>query len=350
MSNSLFEHPVQASTEQPSQFQDIQANNLAVRNKIVTGGSRVNIPVPASAALNGAVLTPNIVPVTPQQLLSGAVAISLLPVAPTGAISLQLPTAAAMVAAMQGLFGQMSSPAGGASFDFVLVNPAAFTVTPVAGAGFSISAGAAVAIPAGSVAAPTAASFTVVITVPTAGSCACILSNVTGATGPMGATGATGATGAAGSDGVAAYAQFTQNIQGTNNSVAPTTGGNGIGFSFANSIFNNAGIVQTANTQGQYFVLPAPGVYKVEYEMSLGSAGSVGLYLGAGPTSAGVALDTNTVAGSTTATTWIHGGGIVDASINPVVVVGSVVGTAAVVTAGTAAGNFMTRLTFLALS
>lgn len=347
MSNSLFEHPV-STYEQPSQFQDIQANSLAVRTKIVTGGSRVNIPVPASAALNGPVSTPNLVAVSPQQLLSGAVAIALLPVAPTGAISLQLPTAAAMVAAMQGLFGEMSSPAGGASFEFVLVNPSAYTVTPVAGAGFSISPGGAVAVPAGSVAAPTAAAFTVVITVPTAGACACVLSNETGATGPIGPT---GPTGAAGSDGVAAYAEFTNTTTQTpNNSVAPTTGSNGIGFSFPNAVFNNAGIVQTANTQGQYFVLPAPGVYQVDYQMSLASAGSLALFVGPGPTSSGVAIDNNTVAGASTATTWIHGSGIVDASVSPVVVVGSVVGTANVPAAGTAAGIYAAKVTFLALS
>jgi hypothetical protein len=46
--------------------------------------------------------------------------------------------------------------------------------------------------------------------------------------------------------------------------------------------------------------------------------------------------------------TWIHGRALVVVAGSPVVVaVSSVVGTAAVVTAGTAAGNYLIRLTFL---
>jgi hypothetical protein len=39
--------------------------------------------------------------------------------------------------------------------------------------------------------------------------------------------------------------------------------------------------------------------------MSLASAGSVAIYTGAN--SASLSIDTNTISGSTTATTWIHG-------------------------------------------
>ena len=83
--------------------------------------------------------------------------------------------------------------------------------------------------------------------------------------------------------------------------------------------------------------------------MSLGAAGSVGIYTG--PTAGSLALDTNTVAGSSTATTWIHGRAFVVVTAVPeVIAISSVVGTAAVVTAGTDAGSFMIRLTILKIS
>lgn len=175
LSNALLSHPVPVG-EQPFQSQDQTINTLVVPKKLITGGQRgVNIPVPFASGINGTVGTPDVIPVTAEQLLSGVVAIALLPYAPAGAITMPLPTAAAMVAAMQGQYGQMLNAAGGMSFEFDLVNPAAYTVTPVAAAGFTLSTGAAVAVPAGSAAAPTAASYRVVVTVPTAGTAACVL-------------------------------------------------------------------------------------------------------------------------------------------------------------------------------
>jgi len=77
----------------------------------------------------------------------------------------------------------------------------------------------------------------------------------------------------------------------------------------------------------------------------LGSAGSVGVYSGA--TTESMVLDPNTVSGSSTATTWIHGRAIIVAEVSQVFEISSVVGTASVVTAGTDAGSFMIRLTIL---
>lgn len=176
MSNSLLSHPSPTSTSspEPEQLQEQTINNLFVSRKLVTGGVTVFIPVPAADAINGSALAPNVMAVTPHQLLSGCVIVSLLPNVPTSNITVQLPTAAAMVSAMQGQFGNMGSPAGGASFGFTLINPSAFQVQPEAAAGFSLGEGVGY-LPPGSVAAPSVFMFQIVVTVPTAGSAACVL-------------------------------------------------------------------------------------------------------------------------------------------------------------------------------
>jgi collagen type VII alpha len=174
----------------------------------------------------------------------------------------------------------------------------------------------------------------------------------TGATGAIGTTGATGATGPTGASGLLGAAEFIQTVQAPNNSVPPYTGGAPTAFSFDTQVFNNIPTDVVASTiagpgQGTAFTLTA-GTYVFDYEMSLGAAGSVGIYTGATTTT--LALDTNTVAGSTTATTWIHGRAFVDVSTTLVAAISSVVGTAAVVTAGTDAGSFMIRLTILKIA
>ena len=152
---------------------------------------------------------------------------------------------------------------------------------------------------------------------------------------PDGTTQTTAATGTG-------AAQFVRSIQAPNNSVPP-----GTAFTIDTQVINSvpAAIVASAGSGGTVYTL-STGVYVLDYEMSLGSAGSVGLYTG--PTAGTLALDTNSIAGSSTATTWIHGRAMVVVGGAPVVVaVSSVVGTASVVTAGTAAGSFLIRLTVL---
>ncbi len=165
-----------------------------------------------------------------------------------------------------------------------------------------------------------------------------------GPTGATGAAGATGATGAAG--GTLGAAEFIRIIQSPNNSVPP-----GTAFTIDTQVFNNTGgaIVAAAGAGGTVYTLTA-GTYVIDYEMSLGSAGSVAIYTGA--TAGSLAIDNNTIAGSTTATTWIHGRAIevVPTATTLVFAISSVVGTAAVVTAGTAAGFFMIRLTILKIA
>ena len=79
--------------------------------------------------------------------------------------------------------------------------------------------------------------------------------------------------------------------------------------------------------------------------MSLSSAGSVAIYVG--PNAGSLAIDTNTVAGSSTATTWIHGRALVEVpGVSLVAAISSVVGSAVVVPAGTAP-QIMIRLTII---
>jgi hypothetical protein len=139
-------------------------------------------------------------------------------------------------------------------------------------------------------------------------------------------------------------AQFIRTIQAPNNSVPP-----GTAFTIDTQVFNNmpASVVASAGAGGTVFTLSA-GTYVFDFETSLGAAGSVGLYTG--PTAGSLALDTTTVAGSSTATTWLHGRALVVVTTTLVAALSSVVGTAAVVTAGTDAGSFMIRLTILKIA
>jgi len=151
---------------------------------------------------------------------------------------------------------------------------------------------------------------------------------------PDGTTQTTAATGIG-------AAQFVRTLQLPNNSVPP-----GVAFTIDTEVFNTVpeAIGHSAGSGGTVFTLTA-GLYVLDYEMSLDSAGSVGLYKG--PTSGALALDANTIAGASTATTWIHGRDLVTVQSTLVVAVSSVVGTASVVTAGSAAGSYLIRLTVL---
>jgi hypothetical protein len=119
----------------------------------------------------------------------------------------------------------------------------------------------------------------------------------------------------------------------------------GTPFAIDTQVYNSVPslIVSSLFSGGTIFTLGA-GVYMIDYETSLASAGSLAIYTG--PTAASLSIDTSTITGSTTATTWIHGRAIEIVATSLVVAVSSVVGTAAVATAGTAA-PYMIRITFL---
>jgi len=139
-------------------------------------------------------------------------------------------------------------------------------------------------------------------------------------------------------------AQFIRTIQSPNDSNPP-----GVALTIDTTVYNNVpvDIVYSAGAGGSVFTLSA-GVYVVDYEMSLSSAGSVGLYVGA--TAGSLALDSSSVCGSSTATTWVNCKSVQNVPTTLVVAVSSVVGTLAVVTAGNAGGVYMVRLTITKLS
>ena len=141
------------------------------------------------------------------------------------------------------------------------------------------------------------------------------------------------------------YAEYVQLTQGSNASIAP---GRAVLYTTDNpsGVVNTIGI--TTNTgpgaQGTEFVLPI-GVYMVDWENSNDAAWSLAIYKST--TTQTEAIDTNTIVGSSTATTWIHGRAIVVAAAVTYLMISPVTGTHAIPTAGTASGDFVARITFL---
>jgi hypothetical protein len=174
-----------------------------------------------------------------------------------------------------------------------------------------------------------------------------------GATGPTGSTGTAGATGATGTAGVTGLAaEFVQQTQGSNISRAP---GDAIQYTTDSAfVFDTIGIATLPfvgpsgpTLPGTQFLLPV-GVYFVDFENSADAAWSLAIYTSLvvdGP----YTIDTNTIAGASTATTWIHGRAIVVAVAPTWIIISPVVGTHAIPAAGTAAG-FTARVTFLKIS
>jgi hypothetical protein len=144
------------------------------------------------------------------------------------------------------------------------------------------------------------------------------------------------------------YAEYVQTTQGTNSSVAP---GTAIAYLVDNpaGVYNTIGI--TTNTGpgavGTEFVLPI-GTYVIDFENSSDAAWSLALYKSL--TTQTEAVDNNTIAGSSTATTWIHGRCILVCAAITYVIVSPVTGTHAIPTAGTAAGEYVARITFLKIA
>jgi len=185
--------------------------------------------------------------------------------------------------------------------------------------------------------------------------------SVTGPTGPFGGpTGSTGAVGPTGpSNGVVGptgapgvsslgYAEFVQLVQSPNNSVAV---GSAVSYLVGNpsGTFNTiSGLVASTYGQGTVFTLP-PGIFMVDFENSNSGAWSLGIYKSTAITGPFV-VDNNTVAGSSTGTSWIHGRAIVDSHALPYFIISPVVGTQAIPTAGTATGLYVARVTILKIA
>lgn len=141
---------------------------------------------------------------------------------------------------------------------------------------------------------------------------------------------------------VAGIAQFTQTVTQTPNNSRPP----GTAFVMTDVIDNQIplSIAQSVGAGGSVYTFQ-PGTYIIDYEMSIEAASSIGLYIGATVAAAVLNPVPDTYAGSTTGTTWIHGRTAKTFTTPTVVFVSPIVGTAAVVTAGTAAGFYICRFT-----
>ena len=139
------------------------------------------------------------------------------------------------------------------------------------------------------------------------------------------------------------YAEFTQLTQGSNASVVP-----GAGFTFNTTVTDTIGVGLSTvlGGQGTLFLLPV-GTYVIDYEMSLSTSAAIALYTGL--TSGSLAIDNNTIAGSTTAVTWVHGRAIEKADTPLFFDVSPDSATAAVILAGSSPA-YMVRLTILKIA
>jgi len=174
------------------------------------------------------------------------------------------------------------------------------------------------------------------------------LDGVTGPTGANGLDGVTGPTGANGTSGVVGAAEFVQYTQSPNNSVA-----SGLAFELLTDnplgVYNTAGITTgAAPTQGTEFFLPI-GVYIVDFETSMSSIGpiaiSTSLFTG-GP----YTVDINSKAGSTTATTWVHGRSIINATSATFAIIGPTDSVVAAVAPTGGSPEYIVRVTFLKIA
>lgn len=140
------------------------------------------------------------------------------------------------------------------------------------------------------------------------------------------------------------FAEFIHNIQPPNINVSP-----GTAFTIDTEVFNSVptAIVASLGAGGTVYTLSI-GTYVLDYEMSLSAAGSIGLYTGSSVLN--LNLDNNTIAGSTTGTTWIHGRAFVVVSTTPVVVAVSPVTINATVTTAGIGSSYMIRLTILKMT
>jgi len=145
-------------------------------------------------------------------------------------------------------------------------------------------------------------------------------------------------------------AEFTQLTQAPNNSV-----GSGLAFEFLTDyplgVYNTTGITTfNAPIQGTAFLLPI-GTYVVDYEMSLSSAGPVAISTSPNNLNGSYTVDVSSKAGSSTATTWIHGRAIIQVVAVPLYFI---VGPTDAVTASVAntagAPQYIVRLTILKIA
>ena len=151
------------------------------------------------------------------------------------------------------------------------------------------------------------------------------------------------------------YAEYVFNstTQAPNDSVPPYSAESSFtAFTIPTEVYNNVPLSISAlttpagTTSGTYFTLHT-GTYIIDYETTLTSSGSIAIYIGPTPTS--LAIDNNTISGSSTATTWIHGRNIQVVAVESIFAVSSVVDTVAVSPASSSP-RYIVRLTILKIA
>jgi hypothetical protein len=171
---------------------------------------------------------------------------------------------------------------------------------------------------------------------------------IAGATGPAGIAGSTGSSGTAGATGATGAFATTlgvaEFVTSTEQTAAP-----GTPFLISTQVYNTmpSVISPTAYSTGTIFVLSVTGYYMVDYEVSLDRAAAVILL--SDTVFPPINTDPHTIAGSSTATTWIHGRALVFTTTIPYYFgVTSDIGTpATVIAGGNSHGSYMIRLTVL---
>lgn len=149
-------------------------------------------------------------------------------------------------------------------------------------------------------------------------------------------------------------AEFVQTSQDTNSSIAPGTAAVEYLFDNSSGIVNTIGIITATaapgpTPQGTAFNLPI-GTYLVDFENSNASPCSLAIYQGASNTNGAYTINNNSIAGSTTDTTWIHGRAYITSSgSNTWIIISPVTSTLAIPLAGDSTA-YIARITFLRLT
>ena len=153
--------------------------------------------------------------------------------------------------------------------------------------------------------------------------------------------------------GISGVAEFVNLTNTSNTEVTGPTGGFVVdAFTFDTTVVNliPISVVPSVGANGTIFTL-SPGYYILDYEMSLASineGSSKSIAIAKGLTVGTMVVDNNTIAGSETTNTWIHGRAYVNVpnATTLIVCISPVSGTANVVSSERA-GPYVTRLMIL---
>jgi hypothetical protein len=102
------------------------------------------------------------------------------------------------------------------------------------------------------------------------------------------------------------------------------------------------------NSNGTFFTLVTPGVYIIDYETSLQNGGAIALYSGSQTNNLQIINDS--ISGSSTAQTWIHGRYAINTSNQTIIALSSVNSPISITTAGNVINIFMVRISIMKIS